>query len=64
MPSGDQAGTRLNVDREHHKFQLLEHTRRIGIANRQESPLSALQMVLSVEHSKTIDLPNVLRAVN
>ena len=26
--------------------------------------LSALQMVLNVERSKTIDLPNVLRAVN
>jgi len=29
-----------------------------------EAAVSALQMVLNVEHSKTIDLPNVLRAVN
>jgi hypothetical protein len=51
--------------REHHKSELVERTRSLELSiAKLENALSAPQMVLNVERSKTIDLPNVLRAVN
>ena len=55
----------LDRKREHAKHGLTEsmRSREVQVA-RLESALSALQMALNIERSKTIDLPNVLRAVN
>ena len=55
----------LDREREHAKHELTESMRSLEVqVARLESALSALQMALNIERSKTIDLPNVLRAVN
>ena len=55
----------LDREREHAKHELTESMRSLEVqVARLERALSALQMAFNIERSKTIDLPNVLRAVN
>jgi hypothetical protein len=55
----------LDREREHAKHELTESMRSLEVqVAGLESALSTLQMALNIERSKTIDLPNVLRAVN
>jgi DNA-binding transcriptional MerR regulator len=55
----------LDREREHAKHELTESMRSLEVqVARLESALSTLQMALNIERSKTIDLPNVSRAVN
>jgi hypothetical protein len=55
----------LDREREHAKHELTESVRSLEVqVARLERALSASQMAFNIERSKTIDLPNVLRAVN
>jgi len=55
----------LDREREHAKHELTESMRSLEVqVARLERALSALQMAFNIERSKTIELPNVLRAVN
>ena len=62
---GEAVNELLDAEREHAKSELVERTRGLEFAGCQaRAALTALQLALNVERGKTIDLPNVLRAVN
>ena len=55
----------LDREHEHAKHELTQSMRSLEVqVARLERALSASQMAFNIERSKTIDLPNVLRAVN
>jgi hypothetical protein len=53
------------LEREHHKFELIECTRGLElVVAKLEAAVSALALALVTERGKVLDLPNPLKLVN